>query len=156
MTRSSTALELEVRDLPAETFAFVVRRVDAADAGEFIDGAIGRVGRFAQTHGGPAGPPLAIVSAPDDEGALVIEAGWPVHAGTEPEPPVEIRTLAPTRAVVHRHEGPYEDFGAPFYSELLAQLHEAGFTPVSGPRERYVRGPAPGRPPLTEVAWPIA
>ncbi len=156
MPHSQVALEFEVRELPAETFAFVVRRVEPVDAGEFIGGAIARVGQFAREHGGAAGPPLAISSAPDEEGALGIEAGWPVQPGTLPEPPVEVRTLAPTRAIVHRHEGPYEELGSAFYAELFSQAHDAGYTPVSGPRERYLRGPSSGRLPVTEVVWPIA
>jgi effector-binding domain-containing protein len=152
---SPVALEFEVQDLPAETFAFVMRRVDPVDAGEFIEGAIDRVGRFARGHGGPAGSPLAIASAPDEEGALGIEAGWPVLPGTEPESPVEVRMLASTRAIVYRHEGPYEDLNTAFYAELFSQAHDAGFTPVSGPRERYLRVPSQGRPPVVEVVWPI-
>ena len=156
MTPSPVALEFEVQELPAETFAFVLRRVEPADAGEFIGGAIERVGRFAREHGGAAGPPLAIASAPDEEGALGIEAGWPVQPGTVPEPPVEVRTLAPTRAIVYRHEGPYEDLNSAFYAELFSQAHDAGYTPVSGPRERYLRSAAAGQDPVVEVVWPIA
>ena len=153
---SPVALDFEVQDLPAETFAFVMRRVDPADAGEFIGGAIERVGRFARERGGPAGSPFALASAPDEDGALGIEAGWPVKPGTEPEAPVEVRTLAPTRAVVYRYEGPYEDLNTAFYAELFSQAHDAGFTPVSGPRERYLRVPSDGEPPVVEVVWPIA
>jgi effector-binding domain-containing protein len=156
MTPSSVALEFEVQELPAETFAFVLRRVDPSDAGEFIGGAIDRVGRFAREHGGPAGPPLAIASAPDEEGALGIEAGWPVQPGTAAEAPIEVRTLSPTRAIVYRHEGPYEDLNSAFYAELFSQAHDAGFTPISGPRERYLQAPSPGRIPVVEVVWPIA
>ncbi len=156
MPPAAAQLELEVVQLPAETFAFVVRRVDPEDAGEFIRGAIGRVAEFAGEHGGPVGPPLAISSAPDDEGALVIEAGWPVRGGTTSRPPVEVRVLAPTRAIVHRHVGPYEELDATFYAELFSQAHDRGLTPVSGARERYLTDPSSGRPPVTEIVWPIA
>ncbi len=151
-----TALEFKVVEVPAQTFAYVVRRVAPGEAGEFIRGAIGRVSEFAVDHGGAVGPPFAVSSAPDDEGSLVIEAGWPVPAGTTPQPPIEVRRLPPTRAIVHRHVGPYEELGSAFYAELFSQAHDEGFTPVAGPRERYLSDPAARGEPVTEIVWPIA
>ncbi len=151
-----TALELEVVDLPEETFAFVVRRVAPSEIGEFIQGAIGRVGEYAAVYGGPQGPPMAITTAPDEYGSLVVEAGWPVASDAVPAAPVEVRTLAPTRALRHLHAGPYDELGAGFYAELFAAAHERGLTPVSAPRERYLTDPAAGEEPLTEIVWPLS
>src|SRR5581483_7521281 len=156
MTHPGTELDLEIRDVPGETFAFVVRRVPPGQAGEFIGGAIARVEHFARARGGVVGPPFSISSAPDDEGELAIEAGWPVLPGTEPEPPVEVRTLPPTRALVLRHVGPYEELDGAFYAELLARAHGLGLQPVGGPRERYLVAPGPDWEPVTEVVWPVA
>lgn len=150
-----TALDFEVVNLPEQTFAFVVRRVEADQVGEFIAGAIERVAVFAGAHGGLLGPPMAIASAPDEEGELVVEAGWPVAPATEPVAPVEVRRLPATRAAVHRHVGAYEEL-SDVYGELFSALLESGLTPVSGPRERYLSTPASGEPPVTEIVWPVA
>lgn len=155
MPQTPTRLDLAVRELPAETFAFVVRRVTSEEAGEFVSGAVGRVEHFARAHGGALGPPFAVGSVYDDEGALAIEAGWPVAPGTRPEPPVEVRVLPATRAVVVRHVGPYEELNGAFYAELRARMLELGHTPVGGPRERYLVAPGPDWEPVTEVVWPI-
>ena len=150
-----TALEYEIVDLPEETFAFVVRRVAPGEVGEFIQGALGRVMKFAVEHGGPQGPPMAITTAPDEYGSLVVEAGWPVAAGVTPAAPVEVRTLHATKAISHRHVGPYEELGG-LYADLFAAVHEHGLTPLAGPRERYLNDPSTGEPPVTEIVWPIA
>ena len=150
-----TALDFEVVNVPEQTFAFVVRRVEADRVGEFITGAIERVAAFAGDHGGLFGPPMAIASAPDEQGAMVVEVGWPVAPGTAPVAPVEVRRLPATRAAVHRHVGEYEEL-SDVYGELFSALLESGLTPTSGPRERYVSTPVPGVPPVTEIVWPVA
>ncbi len=151
-----TALEFEVVDLPEETFAFVVRRVAPAEVGEFIRGALARVAEFATCCGGPQGPPMAITTAPDEYGSLVVEAGWPVASDAVPAAPVEVRTLPPVRALRHLHAGPYEELGGGFYAELFAAAHERGLTPASAPRERYLNDPGTGEEPLTEILWPLS
>ena len=151
-----TALELEIVDLPQETFAFVVRRVAPGEVGEFIQGALGRVAEFAAANGGPQGPPMAITTAPDEYGSLVVEAGWPVVAQAVPADPVEVRTLSATRALRHLHVGPYEELGGEFYADLFAAAHEQGLTPASAPRERYLNDPSTGEAPVTEIVWPIS
>ena len=156
MTHTVADVDLEIRDVPGETFAFVVRRVPPGQAGEFIAGAIARVEHFARARGGVVGPPFSIASAPDDEGELAIEAGWPVLPGTAPESPVEIRTLPPTRAIVLRHVGPYEGLDGAFYAELVSTAQSLGLHPVGGPRERYLVAPGPDWEPVTEIVWPVA
>ncbi len=151
-----TALEYEVVDLPQETFAFVVRRVAPDEVGEFIRGALSRVAEFAALSGGAQGPPMAITTAPDEYGSLVVEAGWPVAADAGPVAPVEVRTLAATRALRHLHVGPYEELGSGFYAELHAAAHEHGLTLASAPRERYLNDPSTGEEPLTEIVWPLS
>jgi effector-binding domain-containing protein len=145
-----------VKQVPEQTFAFVVRRVVTHDEiGEFVTGALERVGRFAAAHGGAQGPPMSLVAAPDEEGGLAFEVGFPVAAGTRPEPPVEVRNLPATLAVVHRHAGPYTDLDADFYADLFMQVHAFGYTTISTPRELYLGGPNVCIP-VTEIVWPIA
>jgi len=151
---TTSALELTVEDVPEQTFAYVVRTVGLGEVGEFIGGAIERVGEFARAHGGMQGPPMTVCSAPDENGFVVLEVGWPVQAGTEPEPPVEVSTLPATLAIVHVHVGPYDDLPE-LYRGLYAEAHERGYTLVGSPRERYLSAPGDG-PPVTEIAWPIA
>lgn len=151
-----TALEFEVVDLPQETFAFVVRRVAPTEVGEFIQGALARVAEFAASSGGPLGPPMAITTAPDEYGSLVVEAGWPVASEAVPADPVEVRTLPATRALRHLHVGPYREVDADFYAELFQAAHEQGFLLVAAPRERYLGDPAGGGEPVTEIVWPLS
>ena len=151
-----TALEFEVVDLPQETFAFVVRRVAPHELGEFVHGALIRVAEFAAVCGGPQGPPMAITTAPDEYGSLVVEAGWPVASDAEPVSPVEVRTLNATRALRHVHVGPYEELDAGFYAQLFTAAHDQGLTLASAPRERYLNDPTSGEEPLTEIVWPIS
>jgi effector-binding domain-containing protein len=150
------ALEFEVVDLPEETFAFVVRRVAPDEVEEFIHGALTRVAEFAVLFGGPQGPPMAIITTPDEDGSLVVEAGWPVAGAALPAAAVEVRTLPATRALRHLHVGPYEELGAEFYADLFTAAHEHGLTPASAPRERYLNDPATGEEPLTEIVWPLS
>jgi effector-binding domain-containing protein len=151
---STLALEFTVTHVPEQTFAYVVRRVAPGEASEFVTGAIERVRVFAEAHGGPQGPPMTISSAPDEAGALVLEVGWPVAAGTAAEAPVEVQTLPPGIALVHLHVGGYDELPA-LYRELLTHAHEAGYVPVGAPRERYLTAPGDG-PPVTEIVWPVA
>jgi len=146
----ATAIEFEVKELPEETFAFVVRRVEQGHVGEFIQGAIQRVAAFAGPRGGPQGPPMTVAAAPEEDGSIVLEVGWPVREGTEPEPPVEVRRIPGGRAAVHLHAGSYEELPQ-LYARFLAAMYEAGLTPVGAPRERYL-DPAT---PVTEIVWPV-
>ena len=153
---ATVELSLTVKQVPEQTFAFVVRRVVTQhEIGEFVTGALERVGRFAAAHGGALGPPMSLVAAPDEEGGLAFEVGFPVAAGVRPEPPVEVRTLPAALAVVHRHAGPYTDLDADFYADLFMRVHGMGYTPVSTPREIYRGGPNVCIP-VTEIVWPIA
>jgi effector-binding domain-containing protein len=147
-------LELTVAHVPEQAFAYVARLVTPSQADEFVRGALARVRAFADAHGGPVGPPMTLSAGPDEQGALSLEVGWPVAAGTTAEPPVEVRTLPAAVALVHLHVGPNEELPA-LYGDLLAQAHARGYTPVSMPRERYLTGPGDG-PPVTEIVWPIA
>jgi hypothetical protein len=151
---SQLALEFTVTHVPEQTFAYVVRRVALDEAAEFIPGAIAMVRRFADAHGGPAGPAMSISSPPDDTGALVLETGWPVPAGTVAAAPIEIRRLPAIVALVHVHVGPYSELPA-LYQEFVAQAHDARYTPVSTPRVRYLTTPDDDLP-VTEIVWPLA
>jgi len=145
-----TALDIRIIDVPAVTFAFVVRRVGQDEIGEFIEGAIERVQAFADRHGGTLGPPLAICSHPDEEGSIVVEAGWPVEPGLKPEPPVEIRRLPRTRAISHTHMGGYDELGPRFYAALASAARDLGVMPIAAPREVYLA------PRVTDIVWPVA
>ena len=101
------ALEFEIVDLPEETFAFVVRRVAPTEVGEFIHGALARVAEFAAVRGGPQGPPMAITTAPDEYGSLVVEAGLAgrrrrrtCRAGRGADPGRDARAPPPARRPV--------------------------------------------------------
>jgi len=151
---NTATLEFTVTHVPEQTFAYVVRRVGPGEASDFIPGAIARVRRFADAHGGVQGPPMTISTAPDEAGALVLEVGWPVPPGTLAEAPVEVQTLPAAVALVHLHVGSYDELPA-LYGALLAEAHEQGYSPVAAPRERYLTTPGDG-PPVTEIVWPVA
>jgi hypothetical protein len=151
-----TSLDFEVVDLPQETFAFVVRRVTPDESGEFIRGALDRVAEFAAAFGGVAGPPTVITTPPDERGARIVEAGWPVAAAAVGDGAVEVRPLHPTRALRLVHVGAREELDGAFYADLYAAAHERGLRPESEPRERYLDD-SPGREePVTEVVWPVS
>ncbi len=146
-----TALTFDLVEVPAATFAFVVRRVDGDHdhIGEFIQGGLARVREHAFEHGGVLGAPMVISSPAEEDGSLILEVGWPVRDELEPCPPIEIRHLPATRAAIHHHLGPHDELGASFYRAFLSGLHEQRLTPADGPRERHL---AEG---LTEVVWPV-
>lgn len=150
-----TALTFELVDEPGLTFAFVVRRLEPSQIREFVGGAIERVGEFAWQHGGPLGPPMTISSAPDEEGEIVLEVGWPVAPGSAAVPPIEVEVLPRTRAAVYRHVGAYAELST-VYGELFSTLREAGLAPAANPRERYLTSPGWGETPVTEIVWPVA
>ena len=151
-----TTLEFEVVDVSEETFAFVVRRVTSDEAAEFIHGALARVTEFAAAFGGVQGPATVIATAPDEFGARIVEAGWPVVAAAVSDGAVEVRTLRATRALRHLHVGPHEELHGGFYADLFAAAHERGLRPESGPRERYLNYPTSGEEPVTEIVWPLS
>ena len=152
----TTTLEFTITHVPEQTFAYVMRRVEPEQIGEFVRGAIGRVELFAEARGGTIGPPMSVASPPDEEGAIALEVGFEVPAGTLPEAPVEVRTLPATVAIVHRHVGPYEGLDGTYYARLFSDAHDHGFTPVSAPRERYLGDDEETGRPVTEIVWPIS
>ena len=93
-------LEFEIVDLREETFAFVVRRVEPDEADEFIHGALERVAGFAAAFGGIQGRRPDHHTPPDELGARIVEAGWPVAASAVSDGAVEVRTLHATPALV--------------------------------------------------------
>ena len=144
-----------VIEVPEQTFAFVVRRVAPDEIGQFVAGALDRVAMFAAPRGGVQGPPMSVSAAPDEEGNLALEVGFPVAPGTQPELPVEVRVLPATRAFVHRHAGRYEDLDAEYYAGVYSHMQQLGYSPVGAPREIYLGGPHVCVP-VTEIVWPIA
>jgi effector-binding domain-containing protein len=149
-------LDFTVTHVPEQTFAYVVRRVAPEQIGEFVRGASGRVELFAQGHGGVLGPAMSVASPPDEDGALALEVGFEVLPGTPAEPPIEVRTLPATVAIVHRHLGAYETLDGIYYARLFSEAHDRGFTPVSAPRERYLGDDEETGEPVTEIVWPIS
>jgi effector-binding domain-containing protein len=155
MSSLAPTFTFSVTDVPKQTFAFVVRRVEPDQIGEFVTGALERVAKFAALRDGVQGPPMSVSAPPDEDGGFALEVGFPVAPGTRPEAPIEVRTLPATRAFVHRHAGPYEDLDADFYADLYSHMQELGYTAAGAPREVYLGGPYVCVP-VTEVVWPIA
>jgi effector-binding domain-containing protein len=152
----TATLDFTVTHIPEQTFAYVVRRLDPAEIGQFVRGASARVELFAEGHGGVFGPPMSVASPPDDEGAIALEVGFAVLPGTPAQAPIEVRTLPATVAIVHRHLGAYETLDGGCYARLFSEAHDQGFTPVSAPRERYLGDDEETGEPVTEIVWPIA
>ena len=94
---------------------------------------------------GPQGPPMAITTAPDEYGSLVVEAGWPVARGRDAGGARRGAHAARDHGVRHVHVGPYDELGAAFYAELFAAAHEHGLTPVGRPARALPRRPVVGR-----------
>ena len=156
MQTAASTRDFSITHVCEQTFAYVVRRLEPEQIGEFVRGATARVELFAEGNGGVIGPPMSVAAPPDEDGAITLEVGFEVLPGTPAAPPVEVRTLPATVAIVHRHVGRYETLDGAYYARLFSEAHDQGFTPVSAPRERYLGDDAETGEPVTEIVWPIS
>jgi DNA-binding transcriptional MerR regulator len=152
---SEQTLELNVTDVPEERYAVIHERAQQEQMGEVIPRLLERTGKWA--HGvGVTGPPVSICPM-DADGFIDVRVGWPVATDEQPPAPIEYVTCPPSRAVVHRHVGPYEELAAT-YRRLAEAMDAAGIAPAGEPREIYETDPQEVTDPreyVTRIVWPV-
>jgi DNA-binding transcriptional MerR regulator len=161
LVSETTIPKLRVEEVPASTYVIRRDRVSMEQLTQVIPRLIGETHGWVVEHGGFVGAPMALVGMPDDENAVELEVGWPVDAPVrtpfDPPAPLEVVTYEPTRAVVHRHVGPYERLHET-YAALEQALAAAGTRPSGPAREIYETDPQEEPDPelwVTEIVWPV-
>jgi effector-binding domain-containing protein len=151
-------MELNVHDVPARSYVVLSGRVPRSELTQAIPARIEESGTWVFANGGPTGAPMASVGMPDADGTVELEVGWPAAPGADPPAPFTVVTYPASRAVVHRHIGPYELLPQT-YEALSAAIAAAGLTPGAPVRESYETNPQEVPDPadwVTEIVWPIA
>ena len=153
----TTLPELVVEEVPARTYVIARDRVPMEELTQVIPRRIAETHDWVAGHGGPVGAPMALVTPADEEGLVDLDVGWPVATRLDPPTPLVAVTYDPTRAVVHRHVGPYERLHET-YAVLEQAIAAAGLKPTGPARETYETNPEEEPDPqkwVTEIIWPI-
>ena len=150
--------DLDVKQVPEARAAVIRDRVHVDELPQIVPRRIDEVATFlSDAAHSAAGPPLLVCPEADDEGLTDVQTGWLVGDDVVPTPPVDITTFPATRALVFKHNGPYETLSRSYrlMSEVMA---EHGLRPAGDPREIYWTDPADVADPndyVTEIIWPI-
>jgi len=150
------APELEVKEVPARRVAFIPERAHMEEMNKVVPRNINRVAKA--IGGRHIGAPFCKCPAPDEDGFVDTEVGWPVADGVEVEAPLEVAEYTAATALVMKHVGPYEELGRS-YRMMAEQLEERGLKPASAPVEWYESDPAQTPDPkdyVTLIEWPVA
>jgi effector-binding domain-containing protein len=150
---------MEVKKVPERRVAVVRERGHETTMSEVIPRQIETVGGYLKEIAArPLGAPICVCPFPDPEGMLTPETGWPVSENVPARPPIEVKTYPATRALVHKHVGPYDQLSRSY--RLMAEVMERqGLTPAGDPLEVYWSDPQEVADPkeyVTFVEWPIA
>jgi DNA-binding transcriptional MerR regulator/effector-binding domain-containing protein len=147
--------DLEVKDVPARSVAFVAERVHMEEMKVVVPRNIDRVAHaVGMRH---TGPPFCKCPAPDEEGYFETEIGWPVPDEVEVEAPFVVADYPAGTALVMRHVGPYEELGRS-YRVMAEQLEERGLNGAGAPVEWYETDPKQVPDPkdyVTIIEWPV-
>lgn len=149
---------LAVRQVPARTYVITRDRKPMEELTTVIPQLIGTVAGWIFANGGPDGAPMARVDTPDQDGVTALEVGWPPAGPAEPPEPLVRTTYPETRAVVHRHVGPYTELHGT-YAALEKAIAAAGLRPTGPARESYETNPEEEPDTstwVTEIIWPVA
>lgn len=129
-----------------------------------IEGAVSELPRmfqeaFGLTAGAIQGAGAAFAGEPfaryESFGAQVVaDAGFPFAGVVEPHGRVSITSLPAGRAVMVRHEGPYDGL-ADAWERGRAFIAAQGLEIASAPWECYLTGPDQPGPPITEIFFPV-
>jgi DNA-binding transcriptional MerR regulator len=153
----TTTPELTVKDVPARTYVALRERAPMEELTKIIPRLIAETHAWLSENGGFVGAPMAMVGPPGDDDIVELEVGWPVDTPVEPPPPFELATHEATRAVVHRHVGPYERLHDT-YAALERAMAAAGLRPSGPATESYETNPEEEPDPqkwITEIVWPV-
>lgn len=157
-SKDTIRFELHLEVVDAQRVLVVEDRSHQDEMSTVIPRQIEEVGTYLRELGARAvGPPLCICPFPDEEGMILATSGWPVGDEVPGRGRIEARTLPATRALVMKHEGPYQALSSSY--KLLEQvMAENGLTAAGDPREIYVTDPEEVPDPNdyeTLIVWPI-
>ena len=151
-------LELDVEEVPDQRALVVRDRVHADDMSTVVPRQIEEVRAHLKELGvASPGPPFCVCLFPDEDGMLQSTSGSPVADDVPGNGRIESVVLPPTRALVMRHVGPYEELSRS-YRLMSEVMSEHGLPPVGDPREVYVTDPEKTPDPKdyeTVIVWPI-
>lgn len=149
-----TALDVELRDVPAAEVAAIE---DDVDRDEVLDWYAGAMAELDAVVRAPAGQPGGLYdNALFEEGRGHVLVYWPAaHAPTVGR--VRPKTLPAVELAVTTHHGAHDDIDVT-YGELGTWVVDNALA-VAGPvRERYLVGPRDSDEPTswrTEIGWPV-
>jgi DNA-binding transcriptional MerR regulator len=149
--------ELHVDDVDGLEALVVRDRAQSDELSSVIPSQIEEVGGYLKELGvTPAGPPFCVCPMPDEKGVAEVQTGWPV-AGVPGRGRIEAVTYPPTRALVLKHEGPYESLSRS-YRLMEEVMRDNDLRAAGDPREHYLSDPAEVTDPNdyeTRIVWPI-
>lgn len=150
MSEPITLVDLEPRKL-----AGVRRTVPQSGLGAFFGDVYPKVFDLLAAHGArPTGAPLARYYN-NDPRAFDTEAGVPFEGPFTGSGDVTVTELPGGKAAMTVHVGSYESLSAE-YKRIMAWADGNGTRLGNDPWEVYVKDPAPGVEPVTEVYFPLA
>lgn len=106
----------------------------------------------------PAGPPVAVFLAFEDESAWRVAVGFPVAPPLPELMGLEHMSLPGGVCVVGTHEGSYDGLGAA-WAAVTEYVKEGGLQAAAPPWESYVAAPPAVEDPskwVTEIIWPVS
>jgi effector-binding domain-containing protein len=144
--------DIDLVDLQEQHAAAVRGHVASDGIAAFLGEAFGEVARVTGQQGlRIAGAPFGRYR-PTGDGAMDVEAGFPVHGSVTAAGRVEPVTLPGGRMARTLHVGDYAAVGAA-YEAVQAWLVENGYVGAGEPWESYLDGPDVPKP-RTEVVFP--
>ena len=128
-----------------------------ADIGTVMGPAYGELyGYIAERGVAPTGPPTAVYSKVDEDGAVEVEICVPVSSPVDGRGRIVSDELSDATVITTLHRGPYEKLAEAY--EALEEYARSHGLEVAGPmREEYLNGP-PDTPPErfeTRISWPV-
>ncbi len=151
-------LDLHVEEVPEQRALVVTDRAHADDMSTVVPRQIEEVRAHLEDLGlASAGPPFCVCPFADQDGMLESKSGWPVAEDVPGSGRIESIVLPPTRALVMKHRGPYEDLSRS-YRLMSEVMRRHGLRPAGDPREVYVTDPEEIPEPKdyeTVIVWPI-
>jgi effector-binding domain-containing protein len=134
---SAMSYQVEMQDVPAQTALVIKGKVKVDQAGEAIDGILGRIGAYLGRQGqNPTGAPFTRTYSHQD-GMLEFEAGFPVAASVKGGDDI-IRTELPKgKVAVTTHFGS-QDTSPEAYKALHVWMTKNSKKEAGAPWEMYI------------------
>ena len=150
-------MEIEVRDVLELRLASVIRQLHIDEIAETMPRHVDSVAAWiGERDAAPVGPPVGVFRSGDREDWHLVEVGWPVEAGFDPDDRLGVHVYPASKAAVYEHRGPYEELD-PVAQRFIAAVGLRGLRYTQPIRIEYLSDPA--RHPATElrsrIVWPV-